>query len=272
VFKHTYFFTQRETGWSESWYNGTGLSMGEQITKAQAYANQRSKSLAAQSFIRYARITDLSVTPHPVWVETLGPAGTGIGGGIASASDFVDTAVLVRVFNAPQTRRKNLYVRGIPDSIIDAGGVYTPSAAFNKGIADWMEYLKNNGFGWLGVTGAAQGNITAMTQAASGQVDIQSSAALFGALAVGQHVVVRFVNVLGPLNMNGQWTCIVQSATALTTLRRVAIFPYLGSGKVRYSGTDLIQVNNGTGVRTVERKGGRPSYQSAGRQKARVVG
>lgn len=272
MFKHTYFLQQWSNGWTESWYCGVNLLMSSQIEIARNYANQRAKGLATEASIRYARITDLSVTPHPVWVETIGRAGVGVGAGIPSAADFADTSVMVRCYNAAQTRSKIVYVRGIPDSIINDGGEYQPTAAFNKFITDWSDFMRSQGMGWLGVNAPTLGNITAMVQNASGQVDVTSSANLFGATPAGTHVVLRMTGVLGPRNLNGQFTCVVTSGTTFTTLRRIAIFPYLGGGRVRYSSTNLIQVNTATGIRTVERKAGRPSFQSPGRRKARVLG
>lgn len=269
--KLTFFFNQRSYGWTESWVDSADVIGDQLIQRCVQYCAMRVTMLAAQSRMSYVRISFLGKPRQSFVIKPTGVNGVALGGTILSESDIQNATALCVCKNPGNAKTKLWYIRGVPDNCIKEGGEWLPTAAFIKGFADTKAKITETGWGWWGATSIPFEIITAITAQPSGQNLIAAANNYFAGVPVGTKLVVRLAGCTGCPNMNGQQTVIkVTDGTALT-LKKIPIFPYLGGGTITKYTRGLVVFNEGVIERAVERKTGRPSFQSAGRRKAKPV-
>lgn len=271
--KVTFFFTQKTYGWSESFYaNREDIGLAP-VPNAVSMAKARAAMLGNEGRVSYVRFATTGAQPHQVHIERLGTwADGGIVGRETQPSDHPDTALLLRFQNAAQTRHKLLYCRGQPDELVEAGGLYSPKAYWGAAGAEWLRWIKINEFGWFSRGARTRGNISAIDVQPSGQIRYTMAAPFFLDGLVGANLQVNVKSVRGATNVNGTQIVTVISTTIAESLRPIPTFPYSGGGTMSYYAAAFNLIDTFKTVRAVERKAGRPSYQSPGRRRVRRVG
>jgi hypothetical protein len=259
------FFAQRTYGWSESaWFNGISNDLNSYFGQIDALAQKRIKLCGITTTLPFVRWSQEGVFRD---VALWGYPGGGLPGTAAKDSDAPSTALLLALRNGLATRHRNIYLRGIWDEGVVTGGVYTPSVAYVALMNDYLAQLVAGGWGWLGNNTTTESILTNVVQNVNGTVDLTAAAAVLPG-PFPQEATIRVSGVLGASQVNGVQIVRASSATQFNTKKRISIFPYQAGGKARYSTKDLILIAGGTVRRVVERKPGRPSYQSRGRRRA----
>ncbi len=271
--KFTFFMEQKTYGWSESFYQDRvdlGLNF---VLDATNVATARAALLGAQGRVSYARIsTTQTVAPETALVSFVGGGSSGLSGNAALPSDHPDTALLLRFNNLGNTKAKLMYLRGQPDSLVDAGGIYVPTAAWATVGTTWLNALKTAQMGWLARGLKARIGITAVDTLPSGQLRYTLAAAFFAAPSIGKSVVCNIKGARGATNINGSQTVVITSTTTCESLRPIPTFAYQGGATMTTWTQQFFPIETFRTLRAVERKAGRPSYQSPGRRRVRRVG
>lgn len=264
----TLFFSQKGYGWTETgWFDGASTDLNTYFGKIDALAQKRIKLCGNNTFLPYLRwsqegvFRDVALWAYP---------GSGLQGGTGKDSDAPTTALLLNLRNSTATRRKNVYLRGVWDEGVIAGGVYSPTPAYVALMNDYIAQLVADGWGWLGVNTTTLQNISGVTQQPSGLVQLTFAGNLFPGPFPAQFTV-NISGVQGAAQVNGVQRVIASSATICETKNRISIFPWTAGGRGRLNTQDLITIAGGTVRRVVERKAGRPSYLSRGRRRAQVA-
>jgi len=269
VYKMTWFFRQQATGWSESWYVS---QPSEDISAVsgylETYADKRFALMGKQGNIPYARITKIG-TPNRSLVVHLENYDNPLTYAVES-SDFAATSLLVKFSTVGAANSKNLYLRGNPDDAVQNAGTYTPQADWLTAYRAWTRFIFQNSFGWLGKDSNTQGNVLDVNQTPETPAVIIVTNDFFPANQVNTHQVVRFKNVGGSSQLNGQQTVIVTQRNGCTTLRTFPVFPFTAGGFIVVKNSSVKVAALQQVMRVVERKAGRPFGQSRGRAPNRL--
>ncbi len=261
-------------GWSEQWWTPDPPSVAQQQANIAQYVQTRKAMLGTEVTITYARVSQVQAAgvqfvrqSYVIPVQVDGKSSLG-------SADFPDTRVLVKCYNATKLSVKNWFCGGIPDDLVKPDGTLVVDPNWTNALNQLLAGMKTNGWGWVGVSNnPIPTDLTAVVQnAVTGQVELTFIANFFGALPKNLHVSILLKDVDGAFNLNGYQTVIIDSPTTCHTLRRVGINAWNGHGNGTLKAKALIPVNTFVSERTVERKAGRPSYQSAGRRHRQVRG
>lgn len=137
MLKCTSFWTLGNGGWSETWFrDGSDITAARNATTA--YVNARC-GISNQSVTCIG--LRVSVVENPAIVSRLKLA---LAGTFASPRDVLNAALLLEAVSADYKRRQ-IWLRGIPDSML-TGGVYTPSTAFATALANYVTVIGQEGF------------------------------------------------------------------------------------------------------------------------------
>jgi enamine deaminase RidA (YjgF/YER057c/UK114 family) len=273
--KYTFFFTQNNQGWSESWYNLTSGSVPNPNQNAafiNQYAVYRRVFLTNTAILTYARYS--LIGPYSTqgqknsYVTEIGNVGNDRSG------DNTFAAVLYRIYDPTLQHVKNWYCRGVNDALFTNGGQFVSVNGFTKNVNDFFAAMSQFQMGWLGTLGGVQYPVATCVQNAANSwvnltfnVNPATGFFPFTPYPVGYRLQVRLTGLRGCPNLNGQITLIVQSPSSARTEDVIAIFPYqVGSGYLMTAPKTVYQVSTADAYRGVERRPGRPSYQSRGRR------
>lgn len=273
--KITITFNVAGYGYTESWIDPAGaIDDSLFTTKVRDYSIVRCNASGTNTFLEYARISVID-SPRLSQVRRISniegalstgqAAADGAGGKTWTDSPF--SALLIRCYNAAGNRSKNWFFRGYPDTMVDQGGLYLPSAQYKAAFALMMAKVKALAWGWRGVNpDPPESPIAAVANTAANQVQLTVPAAFFPA-PFNKRVTVRVTGATGCPNINGQYTVIKDTATTAHTVRKFPIFGYTGNGIVKLLGVGSIPLEKGLPERVVERKPGKLLYRSAGRRR-----
>lgn len=272
--KCTILFQQNSYGWSENHFLPEPSSnLTFEMAKLQTLASKRIALSGKQTYISYLKVSNETIQ-RDVLVKYLGgPTSGALVGRSTVDSDVPTTAVLVKRNNTLLSKSAILYVRGIwDDVIIDGGAVRTDSAEWTSAFNGWKAELLT-GWGFLGKDTATppRAAVLNVISNVNGFVTITTTANVFDAGQVGKNTKIFLSGIQGAAAINGTQIVTVNSLTSCTTVKRIPIFAYIGGGFLTnylpkfYSNFDVLS------TRVVERKAGRPSYQSRGRSRARTV-
>lgn len=198
---------------------------------------------------------------HKIYIDKKGTAyGTG------DRSDYPTTSILLKFTNNSTGAVVNQHIRGLPDSVCEAGGFYDPNPLYLPVMAAFLGYLESSSDPWqLKINNPANPhtNITGVS-------DAGVITAVGHGLADGDQV--RVSGVTGRTWVNGLWK--VVSSTTDTFMLDKAIPPtpnpdYTGGGTVQlktplYVAIDVAEVDGCS-----EHRVGRPSEVLTGRRKTR---
>jgi Lipase (class 3) len=291
--KITFYYTDNLGGFSESWYCANGLT-AVTVANLAAYLNLRLDISGKQTTFQYCRIS-LVGSPRVVQiyypqeitglVVFTGTAGLARNKTVVVNSDFSNTCLLVRRGNG------NIYsfwfMRGLPDVIVEDGGVYTPQGASNfaNSLNALFTAIQALGWGFVGRTPAQQAvlPLNAIT------INPQDGTGIFtvgGATGFpvnnplnptqgpyNYRLAVRLRRINNPRQANGPYTVTVLNQTTANTLDS---FPYVGYtstgvGQLVYNVPQLIVPNSFNPEKIAGRKTGRPFGLRAGRARSRLA-
>jgi hypothetical protein len=280
--KFTFFFHQGEYGWSESWHSPTNYTFAQATLAINQYCIKRSKMLTPNGFIDFGRYSQLQPFALQGFRQSFVIAANGVRGPIPGAlptpGDASFVTALCQIWDATFTHSKPWYIRGIDDASVVEGGELIPTAAFSKGFSDTFAWIVNQGWGWQGNLSPLHNLVSAVTQNATGQVDITvlpqpiTGAFPFTAFPIGYRLQIRLFGLIGPGNLNTSLSVVVKGPATCTTERRMSIFPWTGGGTMTSNQKTVWPAYQSSLTRAVERRAGRPSYQSRGRRRGKPVG
>lgn len=295
--KCTFMFTQRNQGWSESYYR-TG-SLADTVQKAYDLGSALMAFRGLNTGLNGVRIALVNVPrvfPVSRLAQLLPPLSTWASGTAVingdKDSDAASTCMLMRCYDGTgNAAAKFIFMRGISDNFVVAGGVPVPQgmSIFGGAWTTLQTTLGSNGWGWVGnnATPTVQ-PITGLAYTApnSGFVAITFTGPLFPVgypLNAGVTVPIRISRLISPANLNGSIPVVLGgSLAACTTKKRVAILNWDGaSGQASFNAKQFWQFMpytapgglGNTGIlldRIGERKPGRPFGTPPGRAKNRV--
>ena len=268
----TAFFEMNGAGWTESYYRD---SAGQMDLAAIADFDRagiwtlRQGMLAQPARITAQRASFVTIQGDSVLNYIPMNAGQ------AWESEDANTAMLVRLGNADNTRRKNVFVRGIPDDMVLRGGTVGNAAGWKNAADAFFFKLIERQYGWYSITGRTDHPVTGYVLDAQNRVKVTLDPAPALGLAVGDKVVLQGVNVgvSQPSVLNGNHPFIVTGAAEVTTAKRLAVFPFPGlGGKLRKVTKDLQVAFNHRYQKIDTRKAGKASHLQAGRARAKAKG
>lgn len=270
ILKFTFFFRQRGSGWSESWYKSTPGSDLSTAYDAYPLAVKRAALCGKETFLEATRYSFTDVERDSLlslWGDTL----RGYDG---QESDAPTTALLLRCSTVGLTARKFAYLRGIWDNVVKTGGLYTPTGPYVTRMSSFTEQLAADELGWLGAGVRTRQKITGMVLNSNGTVSITFAGDLFGAGPWTERLV-RISGVACGTFPNGSVIMQPSANNAATTVKRIRALPWLTGGRgtvvttiFRVIGRTAAGVALAGVSRVVERKTGRAFFVSAGRRRA----
>lgn len=266
-YKITFFMRINTNGFTESWYYNGDKTINDLLIDAQGYFEKRAPLCGTQTINEYIRISSIGVTPRQIFVAPVGPGANAPQVVNPPESDFADTALLLRCYNSTLTRYKFLYLRGVLDSVVARGGRYIPTGNFSQDLGNFKEKIKANTYGWLGQSATTSAAVDTIIEQANGQVLITTLSDFFTVATPPKTQVVRITRATGCTSLNGVALTVLPGGvrTALT-IRRIPIFTYQGFARISVATKAQIGFDNASVIRVVERRAGRPSYQSRGRR------
>jgi hypothetical protein len=257
-FRATFFFEGFGTGWSEQ-IHLTTQNQAVAIASAIAYANLRIGLLVPPFEINDIRLSDDAVfrdilfdalnLPYVGTFPSLQPAAPSSTALLKLAADQTAT---------PSVRR-NMFIRGIPSSII-TGRNYTPTANWITALGKFVPLLANGAYGikakTVGNVKAPIVSVIAATRTVTTNVDL---------VGVAQGSVLQILGV--PRSRVKQRTF---TAESVTDLRHVVLrsWPYpdlVGTGFFRLLNYTIYPIKIATVFDIGERRTGRPFGVPRGR-------
>lgn len=267
----TAFFRQDDQGWSETYFRDSGgttdLAAIADFDRARLWT-KRALCCGAQTtlFAQRASFTDVQGDSVLNYIE-LPSAGFD--------SEDANTALLVRLGNADNTKSKNIFFRGIADEcVVDGGKFGRGFAPFAGLVDDFFTSLIENNYGWRRTDVKTEMAVDGYVFDAQNRIvfDVSTN---FPPGNVGDKVVVRGKNfgAGGKSVLNRQFVVAISGNNTLRTVKPLAAFPFAGDGPVLVRRTKVVQpAFNRRYQKIVERKAGKISYSSAGRVQARARG
>lgn len=268
----TAFFQQNGYGWTESYFRDsnsvTDLAALADFDREQIWA-ARSVALAKQASIVAQRTSFTEVRGDSV-LNNIPMAGNP-----AWNSEDANTAILVRLGNIDNTRRKNVFMRGVPDDMVVNGGSIGGAPGWKNAADAFFNKIIDFNYGWMSITTRVNFPITGYVANAEKKVVITIGADPVLGLPIGTKVVLQGINVgVGlPSVLNGNHPFIVTGATEVTTAKRTAVFSFPGvGGFLRMNTKALLQAKSVRYQKVDTRKAGKPSNQQAGRARVKAKG
>lgn len=272
--KCTIVLKQGSYGWTESYFRDSPTpDLSAEFVALQALTVKRIACSGKQTFVPYLKVSNENIK-RDVRVAYYGELGVSIYVGQSGKdSDFQDTALLVKRFNTNRTSNAPLYMRGIWDECVDLGGQFDPTPAW---LANWGAFrgeLLNNGWQFVGRDPATPDRkmINSVIQMATKQVGFTLAGNLFNLGQVGQKAKIFASGILGAAAVNGPNIVNVTAQNACNTVKHIPIFDYTSGGFMSQNLPILFPITNVDYFRVLERKVGRPLYQSRGRSPVRKV-
>lgn len=281
IFKVTYIFRGRRTGWTESyWLNGANRDHSKQVDAVRLLARARADCLATPCLIEAFRISLDDESPDALLeYEDFKPRVIKLPQLADIKFDDAaepDVALLVRCSDATRGKRKFVFMRGIPDGIESVHGTYKHDKFWDAVFGQFASALSGNVWGWMGVDTAhkvAKVPVVNVEEAAGGTTTFTFKTDLFPiGLDPNKPVKIRVsgVNVKSPAN-GVHVVYPVDRRTALT-VKALAPGKYHFGGIASYTPLTFIQIANVQDQKIVERHAGAPLLPSRGRKPARARG
>lgn len=279
--KCSIFFQQDGKGWSESFlYKGLSEDLGVHADWLRDVITFRRKLMGENTKIHAYRVSfETDAAGNPVvgdsllrYVDRVGMSG--------QTSEDANTALLITQRNSTRKQRRNVFMRGIWDSIVENGGVYNVTLpAWVAVYEPWISAMrqgrtgvKEGGAGWVHRSAStADRAVTGYTFTDDTRCVLTFAPALVfaGQVKSGrQHVRVTGVNVASPLN--GDLLVDVDiDGVHMTTVKPIAAKPFVSPGKVRFYEQGFTEALDYDGQKIVERRVGAPLLEQRGRSKAK---
>jgi hypothetical protein len=264
IIRASFFYVDdRGAGWSESYHN-TLTTLAGVLTQAKSLLPLRVALLGGSSALQFVRVSDdeqkrdsqiFRVPSNQQRSTTYKLNG----------SDPGNTSLPVRL-DATDKVRRTVYMRGLPDVLVQDGGFWAPDGTW---VGAWNLYLAELiGKGWAikaRTALVAPVNVTGALQTLPGGVVTVTTAAAHG-LVQGDYATIS--GVQGAKIINGTFAVVGPTTGTTFPIQLNSIMPaYTGLGTVNKLAYSLKSIAGGSYPLTVsERKAGRPFSSPRGRR------
>lgn len=183
--------------------------------------------------------------------------------------------LLGKLQNATRVRRRNCYIRCVPDDIeIEGGRLQMPQGgSFKTRFDAWRASLLGipGGVGYIHATRSAQKNLVSYAQNVDGTVTITGVADTFSPGLVGKKTQIRVYTARTKSQISGQLVVQVDSTTACTTVNRIAVLQQPTTGWTISTYTRAFEPCIYLDPqKVVERNMGKPLLEPPGKRPARA--
>jgi hypothetical protein len=278
--KLTFFYHDNLAGFSESWYiQGATDPNGVPLALVGNFLNARMLLSGQQTTFDYCRVSTVGtarqvlVYPFDVMNALYNCTGSYTVSRAFQTSDFGGTALVVRKNAGFYYSR--FFLRGIPDVVVDQGGLYQAPAAYETNLAAFATFLNTNNISWKASSGPLNppSVINTAVQNADGTITFGLTGFLFNGVAANTHVNVRINGQVAPPYLNGPLVVVVVNSQTCTTLRKIPLVGFVsGTGKMSASNVNVYRVITSLKVEKVVKRGpGRPFGLYRGRAKNRLL-
>lgn len=270
----TAYFELNGYGWTETYYRD-GLTEGDLAALADFDRNtiwtKRALCLGQEARISAQRTSFDDVLGDSVLNFINLP------GNPQFTSEDPNTALLVRLGNVPNTRRKNVFMRGIPDDVVVNGGLVNGGqGAFFNAAKAFFNAIVNYNYGWRGSDTKTDMGVTNYTSDDAGRVVFTLLAGALPAQPAGTKITVRGkgMGAGGKSVLNTTLPCLYSATpNTLVTAKPIAAFPYVAPGGFLTRRTyALFPAANFRFQKVDTRKAGKVSGLQAGRARVRPKG
>jgi len=273
-FKCTWIFSGNLKGWTETLYHQPTSGQFADTVAAVAVVNPfRAALLGKECEILAERVQQVQDAAGAKVLRTGDTfQNNPIVGNANEPAAAIDVCVEMDFLDSGKTRHKTLFLGGVWDSIESNFGVYQPTPVWNNTLDSWKNAVITQGFGWLGRVPSAPFAITSVTQNADGFVDIVTGGNPFpgGASNTPVNVTISGVKTQGgPSQINGSHPVLPTGLNACTTVKQIAILPYVAGGNLHTFTFNFIATAAINPEKIVYHKRGAPLLQSRGRARVR---
>lgn len=269
--RHTQLAGTKAGGWSENFWSQAG-SIADAITATTTLRGLIYDMKGNQTLVPSARIS--AVKPAARQTKLVGypgpatpPSGTNFD------SDYPTSALLLKLTSNGGYETLQ-WMRGIPDAVVQSGGVYTPSAApgFTSRLNKVLAELGNSSSGWSQYKlnpGSAKKPCTSLA-ILTGIITVPAHG--FG--AVGTIISIRVSGFLLPRGVNKVWNATILTGDTLQLQFYVpptdaGLVPFAIQATARLQTKLYVQINAAEIVRATEHYTGRPTEVLGGRRRNR---
>lgn len=270
LMRTSFLFFQQGYGWSNTWFLNTSAAdpYADALAKALVLAQKMQGIMGNNTWINGWRISDEAAF-RDVSLRFYGTGNVGLQG--SNGQSAAPQNCLIYKHNATNRAAPSAYrpFRGLPVSMMQQGGIWTPSTGWTAANNSYLAQLQTDAWGWRGATTRQQPRVQSVIQNGDGTVGVTLVAAMAG-VPLDTPITVSIARVKGATTLNGVHQVIFSSLSVFNTVQRIAILPYTAGGTVLWSQKSFVSdAGTGNWQRMAERKPGRPFYLSRGRRLVR---
>lgn len=241
LYRITFIMTGQGQGWSESYVipldNSTVAGVGAQV--ANPLALSRAALLAREYKLQGYRVTKIRLAAGTLVKRNSDLTMTGYGPGgttVAWRGCQPNECVIANGVSADGGREKKVFMRGIPDQVIEDGGLLNAAETigwFSK-LASFQSLLLQAQAGWLQDLAVGDVfNVSGYVLTDGFQATVTATGNVFNGIAVGTRIPVRIAKVNGKSAINGLQLVTVISPTVCLTVEAPALYPYSFGGTIQ---------------------------------------
>jgi hypothetical protein len=265
-YRITYFFKNTNGyGWTETLFNQAG-TLDQTMVRAQTLLPFRVKLLGQGSSLQFIRVSDDEIK-RDSQIYTVPNADRESKSRSFGDADIANTCLVVRLDSGP-LKRRTLFLRGVPDIMVQDNGIYTPTPGYKQAVKDWGDSLSPTlmAIRIRGDDGVPINLSNVSLVAGDGTVTITTAAAH----TYGPNDFVNIRGVLGATQVRGlQRVLTVPDNTHFTIRVNRVVKVYLGGGNVVRNVYSLVNIIGGQVVRASHHNAGRPFDAPRGRRLVR---
>lgn len=275
-------------GISDTWYLSATPDDAAALLITQQYLMARMPISGNNTLFDYARFSNVPPTRivKTVTASQIGLTAPRVGTWPATdkdsgGSDFAGTCLeCVKIGANGQGR---LFLRGIPDVLVEDGGEYTPTPLWTTRFGAFNAWLTGNGyqFSVKGANVRKFSAISAITNPAPGNLQITLSSAIFVdnsvppvPLAQGTKINATITGMTNNKQLQGPLVVVVDTTTTCHSLRPIAMSNLVlpPTATLSYYSKGPINLTSITVTRSGARHAGKPTKLVPGRRKNLVRG
>lgn len=262
----TMFFEQGKYGWTETFYlpNST---LSDALTKGFILRERRRNLLGANATIKALRVSDDAFFRDSL-LQTV-PSDLGNGLLTWGNSDPAFTALLWRLEGGERHRRQ-LYMRGVPDEVIQIPDPPVFRPAYQKVLDAYILEIKTGAWAFKIIQVPPTVPAIAVANFVNSDPPVVTTGVNHG-YATGDNVLIRGVvgfETGAGRNANGRWYVNVLTVQSFEIKGRpIPVGSYLSGGTCVKRVYGLVDISNAEVVRIAKRSTGRPFDSPVGRRR-----
>ena len=270
LMRTSFLFFQQGYGWSNTWFIVSNVTdpYTDVQAKALVLAQKMQGLMGNNTWINGWRVSDEAAF-RDVSLKFYGTGNVGLNG--SNGQSAAPQNCLIYKHNAVNRSAPSAYrpFRGLPVSMMQQGGIWSPTVAWTAADNSYKTQLALDGWGWRGATVRQQPRVQSVIQNGNGTVGVTLEMAMAG-VPLDTPITVSIARVRGATTLNGVRQVIFNTLSTFSTVERIPILPYTAGGTVLWSQKNFVASENSGGwQRMAERKPGRPFYLSRGRRLVR---